>query len=167
MVPQKLFNTSMTSDGISFRGDIPEFTLPKVTVKEEEHRGGGMDAAVGMDVGLEKMEAGFSATGARRELLGKVGLVDGNSFNGVFRGSFMEHGGSTVAVVATIRGRLREVDPGAWKPGESAEFKFMVGVSYYKLVVGGRLVYEIDPVNMVRVINGVDQLAQVRADLGL
>ncbi|MEG6656789.1 phage major tail tube protein, partial [Pseudomonas aeruginosa] len=51
--------------------------------------------------------------------------------------------------------------------GEKAEFKYAVAVSYYKLEVDGREVYEIDPVNGVRAINGVDQLAGMRNDLGL
>ncbi|HBO9818405.1 TPA: phage tail protein, partial [Pseudomonas aeruginosa] len=44
---------------------------------------------------------------------------------------------------------------------------YAVAVSYYKLEVDGREVYEIDPVNGVRAINGVDQLAGMRNDLGL
>ena len=52
------------------------------------------------------------------------------------------------------------------KPAK-AEFKYAVAVSYYKLEVDGREVYEIDPVNGVRAINGVDQLAGMRNDLGL
>lgn len=167
MKPQTLFNTNLSVRGISFRGDVPSLNLPKITIKTDDHRGGGMDAPVEMDLGLEKMEAGFTTTGVRREALGLVGLVDGNAFNGVFRGSFLEQGGVSTAVVATVNGRLKEVDPGDWKPGEKAEFKYSVAVNYYKLEVGGRVVYEIDPINMVRVIDGVDQLAKIRADLGL
>ena len=71
------------------------------------------------------------------------------------------------AVVATLRGGLREVDPGEWKPGEKAEFKYAVSVTYYKLEIDGRVMFEIDPVNCVRVIDGVDQLAAERAALGI
>jgi len=62
---------------------------------------------------------------------------------------------------------VSELDPGEWKPGGDAEFKYAVSVSYYKLEVAGVRMFEIDPVNAVRVINGVDQLAAVRRDLGL
>ena len=70
-------------------------------------------------------------------------------------------------MVATLRGMLTELDPGEWKPGDPSEFKYALSVSYYKLEVGGRLMYEIDPLGCVRVINGVDQLASVRRDLGM
>ena len=54
-----------------------------------------------------------------------------------------------------------------WKAGDKAEVKHAIGVTYYKLEVGGVVIYEIDPVGMRRVINGVDQLAGQRNDLGL
>ena len=40
-------------------------------------------------------------------------------------------------------------------------------VTYYKLEIDGRVMFEIDPINCVRVIDGVDQLADVRNALGL
>ena len=42
-----------------------------------------------------------------------------------------------------------------------------MALTYYKLEVGGRLIYEIDMVGMVLVIDGVDQLAEERSALGL
>ncbi|MEZ1745690.1 MULTISPECIES: phage major tail tube protein [Pseudomonas] len=167
MVPQILFNTNLFVDGISFAGDVPSLTLPKLSIKTDDYRAGGMDAAIDMDMGLEKLEASFSTNGVRREAMVYFGLADQTAFNGSFRGSFKGQKGATTAVIATLRGMLKEVDPGDWQPGEKASFKYSVGVSYYKLEVGGRVVYEIDPVNGVRVINGVDQLASMRTDLGL
>ena len=69
MIPQTLFNTNMFIGGQSLQGDVPSLSLPKVTVKTEEYRGGGMDASVTMDMGLEKLEAGFATNGVRREVL--------------------------------------------------------------------------------------------------
>lgn len=167
MIPQTLTNTNLFIDGVSFAGDVPSLTLPKLAVKTEQYRAGGMDAPVSIDMGLEAMEAKFSTNGARREALNFFGLADQSAFNGVFRGSFKGQKGASVPLVATLRGLLKEVDPGDWKAGEKAEFKYAVAVSYYKLEVDGREVYEIDPVNGVRAINGVDQLAGMRNDLGL
>ncbi|WP_033730345.1 phage major tail tube protein, partial [Pseudomonas putida] len=47
------------------------------------------------------------------------------------------------------------------------EIKHAVSLTYYKLEVDGRTVYEIDALGMRRVIDGVDQLAEQRAALGL
>ncbi len=167
MVPQTLYNMNAHIDGLSFNGEITSLTIPKLTLKTEEHRAGGMDAPVEMDQGMEKLEASFAGKGARPEIMKFYGLADQTAFNAVFRGSFKGQKGATTAVVATLRGMLKESDPGDWKAGEAGEFKYAVAVSYFKLEVGGRLMYEIDPINCVRVINGVDQLASVRRDLGL
>lgn len=167
MIPQTLFNTNMFVDGQSLQGDVPSLSLPKVTVKTEEYRGGGMDAPVGMDMGLEKLEATFTTNGIRREVLKYFGAFDQTGFNASFRGAFKGQKGTVTAVVATLRGGLREVDPGEWSAGSKAEFKYAVDVTYYKLEIDGRVMFEIDPINCVRVIDGVDQLAAVRSALGL
>lgn len=167
MIPQTLFNQNLSVGGISFAGEIPAFTQPKLTVKREKYRGGGMDGEISMDQGMEEMEASFTANGVRPEAMKYFGLADGNAFSGIFRGSFKGQRGDAVGTVATVRGGLVELDPGEWKPGAVAEFKYLVAVTYYKLEIDGVVMHEIDPVNFVRVIDGVDQLAQHRANLGL
>jgi P2 family phage contractile tail tube protein len=167
LIPETLANTNLFVDGVSFQGDVPSLTLPKLTLKTEEHRAGGMDIGIELDMGMEKMEANFTTTGVRKESLKFFGLADGNAFNGTFRGSFKGQRGATKAVVVTLRGLLKELDMGDWKAGDKAEVKHGIAVTYYKLEVGGELIYEIDPSGMKRVINGTDQLASQRSDLGL
>ena len=118
-------------------------------------------------MGLEKLEASFTTNGVRREVLKYFGWPIRPAFNASFRGAFKGQKGAVKAVVATLRGGLKEVDPGDWKPGEKAEIKYAVAVTYYKLEIDGRVMFEIDPLNCVRVIDGVDQLAAERAALGL
>ncbi|OBZ25505.1 phage major tail tube protein [Pseudomonas protegens] len=167
MIPETLANMNLFVDGISFQGDVPSLTLPKLTLKTEEHRVGGMDVPVELDMGMEKQEAGFTTTGVRRESLKMFGLADGSGFNGVFRGAFKGLKGKVTPVIVTLRGLLKEVDMGDWKSGDKAEVKHNVALTYYKLEADGRLIYEIDALGMKRVINGVDQLAAQRSALGL
>jgi P2 family phage contractile tail tube protein len=165
MIPQTLFNTNLFVDGVNFAGDVPSLTLPKLTTKTDEYRAGGMAGAIEMDQGLEKMEASFVTKGVRRESLKYFGLADGTAFNATFRGAFRGQKGAVTAVVATLRGRLKEVDLGDWKAGDPAEIKY--AIAYYKLEIDGRLMYEIDMVAGVQVIDGKDQLLEVRNALGL
>ncbi|WP_047303047.1 phage major tail tube protein [Pseudomonas fluorescens] len=167
MIPETLANMNLFADGISFQGDVPSLTLSKLTLKTEEHRAGGMDLPVELDMGMEKQESGFTTTGVRRESLKLFGLADGTAFNGVFRGAFKGLKGKVTPVIVTLRGMLKEVDMGDWKAGDKAEIKHNVALTYYKLEVDGRLIYEIDALGMKRVINGVDQLAAQRSALGL
>ena len=167
MIPQVLFDTNLFLGGISFSGDVPSVTLPKLTVKTDSFRGGGMGGEIEMDMGLEKLESSFVTTGVRRESMKYFGLADQTSCNAVFRGAFKGLGGKVTPVIATMRGMLKELDMGDWKPGDKAENKYAMALQYYKLEVDGRVMYEIDMVNAVRVIDGVDQLAAERSALGL
>ncbi|WP_095143478.1 phage major tail tube protein [Pseudomonas sp. Irchel s3b6] len=167
MIPEVLYNTNLFVDGISLQGDVPSLTLPKLTLKTDEYRAGGMDAAVEIDMGTEKLEASFTTNGVRREVLKFFGQADLTAFNASFRGAFKGQKGAVKSVVATLRGSLKEVDPGEWKPGEKAEFKYAVAVTYYKLEIDGSVMFEIDPLNSIRVVDGTDHLAAVRSALGM
>ncbi|WP_455928807.1 phage major tail tube protein [Pseudomonas fluorescens] len=167
MIPEVLVNTNLFVDGMSFTGDVPSMTLPKIVVKTDEFRAGGMGGAIEMDMGLEKMEAGFVTTGVRRESMKFLGLADQTACNAVFRGAFKGQKGRITPVVATVRGMLKELDMGDWKAGDKAELKHSIAVTYYKLEIDGRVMYEIDPMACVRIINGVDQNAAIRTALAL
>ena len=167
MIPEVLVNTNLFVDGMSFAGDVPSMTLPKIVVKTDEYRGGGMGGSIEMDMGMEKMEAGFVTTGVRRESMKMMGLADQTACNAVFRGAFKGQKGRITPVVATVRGMIKELDMGDWKAGEKAELKYSIAVTYYKLEIDGRVMYEIDPVACVRVINGVDQYTAIRSALAL
>ena len=117
--------------------------------------------------GMALREASFKVTSVDPDIMAFFGIADDNGFNGVFRGSYKEQGGTKKAVVATIRGLLKEINPGAWTPGQKSEYTYSVSCNYYKLEIDGQVIHEIDPVNMIRIINGVDELAQERANLGI
>jgi uncharacterized protein len=167
VIPQTFYNFNLFVDGTSYAGVASQVTLPKLKLKTDDHRGGGMDAPVKMDTGMEALEAGFSMTGVSKDALRFFGLADQTAFNGVFRGAFKDQKGAVVAAIATFRGLLHEVDMGDWKPGEKADTKYNVGCSYYKLEVDGKAIYEIDVVAGTRVIDGKDQLAAVRQAMGI
>ena len=167
MIPQTLANLNLFVDGVSFQGDVTSLTLPALKMKIAEHRVGGMDMGIDVDQGMEKMSAEFSTTGVRPESLKFFGLTDGTGFNGTFRGAFKGLKGKITPVVITLRGSLTVLEMGEWKAAGETAVKHTVAVTYYKLEIDGRQMYEIDPLGMKRVVNGVDQLAAQRSALGL
>ena len=60
MIADVLKNMNLFVDGRGYAGVVDELTPPKLTMKTEEHRAGGMDAPVELDMGMEKLEASFS-----------------------------------------------------------------------------------------------------------
>lgn len=166
MIPKILKNFNVTVDGRGYAGRIDEIVLPTLTIQTEEHRAGGMDAPVDIDLGMEKLEAELTFSEYDLELFRLFGLVDGNAVAVTIRGA-IQSSGEAEPVVINLRGSFKELDAGTWQAGDKATLKCMITARYYKLNINGEDIIEIDAENMVRVINGVDQLASVRSAIGV
>jgi hypothetical protein len=162
-----LKNFNLFVDGRGYAGNCEEITPPKLTLKTEEFRNGGMDAPVEVEMGLEKLEASFTLTKYDADVLKLFGLAPGHSKPLTFRGSVIGEDGVETAVSIQVQGMLKEVDQGSWKPGDKATLKGTVSCKYYKHIIGGVVIHEIDVANMIRKVNGVDQLAVTRRNLGM
>ena len=167
MLDDILKNMALFVDGRGFAGNVEELTLPKLTLKTEEFRNGGMDAPIEVEMGMEKLESEFTLTRFDKNVLKLFGLAPGQLIPLTIRGAVISDDGTQTAVVVNLQGIVREMDPGNWKPGEKATLKIMLALRYYKLTHGGDVVHEIDIPNMVRTIGGVDQLSAVRSALGI
>ena len=85
-----------------------------------------------------------------------------------FMGSYSDEGtGGDRAVEIIVRGRHNELDFGSAKSGENGEWKVKTDCSYYKLVIDGREWLEIDFVNKIFMVMGVDRMAAHRRNIGL
>ncbi|STQ46104.1 phage major tail tube protein [Ewingella americana] len=85
-----------------------------------------------------------------------------------FAGSFQrDDTGDISAVEVVMRGRHKEFDFGEYKQGEDTETKISTQCTYFKLTIDGKELIEVDTVNMVEIVNGVDRLAEHRSALGL
>jgi P2 family phage contractile tail tube protein len=162
-----LKNFSLFCDGRGYAGECEELTPPKLTFKTDEFRNGGMDAPVSIEMGMDKLEASFSLTKYDADVLKLFGLAPGNSKPLTFRGSVVSEDGTEIPVIINLTGYLTEVDMGSWKPGDKATLKGTVAVRYYKHTINGEVIHEVDIPNCVRIIAGVDQLKQTRANLGM
>ena len=167
MLDDILKNMALYVDGRGYAGNVEELTLPKLTMKTEEFRNGGMDAPIEVELGMEKLECEFTLTRFDRQALSLFGLAPGQITPLTIRGVVVSDNGVQLPVVVNLQGIVREMDPGTWKPGEKATLKIMMALRYYKLTHGLNTVHEIDIPNMVRVIDGVDQLALTRLALGV
>lgn len=167
MLDDILKNMALFVDGRGFAGNVEELMLPKLTLKTEEFRNGGMDAPIDIEMGMEKLESEFTLTRFDKNVLKLFGLAPGQLTPLTIRGAVISDNGTQTPVVVNLQGIVREMDLGNWKPGEKATLKMMLALRYYKLTHGGELIHEIDIPNMVRTIGGIDQLAAVRSALGI
>lgn len=160
-------NLNLFVDGRGYAGQVEEFNPPKLALKTEEFRGGGMNAPVELTMGMEKLESDFTIISYDADVLSLFGVTEGATVPFVLREALESLDGTITPVAHFMRGKIREIDPGTSKPGEKASLKVAVTLNYYRLSHGGRTVQEIDIENMVQFVNGVDALAGQRAALGM
>lgn len=165
--PMKLKQMALFHNGL-WLAEAVSITVPKLTRKLEEFRGGGMGRPVKVDMGGEALEMEATYGGAMRAVLEASGQFNMAGVQQRFVGSFQnDDTGALDQVEVMTRGRHEEIDMGDWKPGDDTEFKVKSALSYYKLKWNGARVIEIDPLNMIEFMGGVDLMAGHRRGTGL
>lgn len=170
-LPRKLKYLNLFNDGLSYMGVVSSVTLPKLTRKLENYRGGGMNGAAPVDMGLDDdaLSVEWTIGGfPDDQLWAQYAAASAASVPLRFCGSYQrDDTGDVVAFEIVLRGRHKEFDFGDQKQGEDTETKISTQCTYFKLTVDGKERIEVDTVNMVERVNGVDMLAQHRRNIGL
>lgn len=168
MLPSVLKNFNIFNDGSSYMGIAEDVKLPKLTKKMDEFRGGGMNAPVAIDLGQEKLELEFNCAGFMKQVFKQYGTIKVDGVMLRFAGAYQsDDTGIVQAVEIVVRGRHSEIDPGDAKAGDKGKLGIKSALAYYKLTVDNEVLVEIDIVNMIEIINGVDMLAAQRRAIGL
>ncbi|MDP3579133.1 phage major tail tube protein [Methyloversatilis sp.] len=166
-LPSKLKNFNFFNDGNSYVGICPEVVLPKLMRKTEEYRGGGMNGDVTIDQGMQGMSMEIT-TGFMPEIYRSFGSANISGRQLRWVGAYQRDDTGVVdAVEVSARGRFTEIDPGNAKAGEDAGMKTTVPLTYYRLTINGRVEIEIDLLNFIETIDGVDRLAEQRKAIGV
>ncbi|MEJ1398772.1 MAG: phage major tail tube protein [Candidatus Sedimenticola sp. (ex Thyasira tokunagai)] len=167
-MPKKIKNFNMFIEGEGFAGRVDEVTLPKLSRKMEGFRAGGMNAEVDVDQGMEKLETEISLGEIPRSVLNLFGVTDASGVKLRFRGAMQaDDGTGTDAIEIVMMGRFSEIDPGSAKAGDDTQLKLSATLAYYRYSVNGEDVIEIDVLNMIEKVDGVDRLQEQRDAIGL
>ncbi len=162
-IPRTIRNFNAFLDGISYFGIASEAKLPAVKIQTEALRNSGMDGAFGIDMGTEGMTSEVTFSEWRPEVLKMIGSKQ----RLVLRPAQLGDDGEAGTIIATLGGLVTVLEPGDLKPGSNAPLKISIDIRYYRLELDGELIWEIDLVNAKRVVGGVDQLAGIRAAMGI
>nr|DAV46288.1 MAG TPA: tail tube protein [Caudoviricetes sp.] len=169
-LPRKLKHLNLFNDGNNWMGIVESITLPKYSRKFEKYRGGGMPGSADVDLGLDDgaLDTEFSIGGMESLLYKQMGKATIDGIQLRFTGSIQrDDTGEVQAVELVVRGRHKEVDAGELKTGESNSTKVSSTNTYAKLTIAGEVLYEVDVINMVEIVDGVDLLEEHRSAIGL
>lgn len=160
-IPQVLKNFNLFITGKGYAGRVQEVTLPKLSIKTEEYRAGGMDIPIDLDMGMDKMECTMTLSEYNIDVLKLFGLAERAPVDVVLKGAVTDEG-TTTKVEVEFRGMWKSLDMGSWKAGDKQTLSISMTVRYYKLSIGPDVAVEIDATTFERKIFGTDQLAQIR-----
>ena len=167
-LPRKLKNFALFVDGENYMGEVPEVTLPTLTRKTEDWQAGGMAGPIKADMGMEGLELEWKAGGILRDVLTQWGAMKHDAVGLRFAAALQSDDSEEIqALEVVVRGRHTEIDQGKAKAGDKTEFTVKSALSYYKLSIDNEVLIEIDLVNMVEVVDGIDRLEGVRNALGV
>ena len=148
-------------------GVAGELTLPEVTnltdTMEGAGTGGNMDVPV---VGLiEDMEMEIAFMSLCNDIFSIMDPTEATdlTLNGAIQGTDAGTGAvGYVPASISVRGIMKKFTPGSMKAGAKMSSSVTLGLSYYKIVLDGKTMMEIDRLNGVFIINGKDILEKVR-----
>lgn len=167
-LPRTLRMFNLFGDGNSFIDTCLELKLPKIAMKTEEYSGAGMLGPVALLKAIEKLEFEHTYNGPIEQIVASFGAEKHDAALLRFMGSYSEESsGTDQAVEITVRGRHNELDFGDAKAAENGNWKVKTDCTYYKLTIDGKVWLEIDVVNKIFEVMGVDRLAAHRKNIGL
>lgn len=87
-LPKKLKNFNLFGNGDNWQGQIASLTLPELARQMEEYRGGGMNAPMDIDMGMQKLEFQWTPAGLIPELFDNFGTPQADGEMLRFAGSY-------------------------------------------------------------------------------
>ncbi len=169
-LPRKLKNMNLFNDGNSYAGVAKTVTLPSLGRKMEAYRAAGMNGPVKADLGMsdDGIQLEWKLGGLDLIVLKQFGAVNASGVALRFAGAFQRDDTEEVsAVEISVRGRHETIEMGDAQPGEDTEHAITTTCSYYKLTVDNEDIIEIDLLNFIENVGGIDMLEKQRTAIGL
>lgn len=143
--------------GVDLRGVVGDIERPKVTMKMEEYRSGGMLGPVSINQGFEKLTAAVTLAGYGVDVLKQMAsTIDGTVLR--FSGATQKDDETGFKKVSgEMVGRITEADPGSNTQGENGETKFNAELVSYGEYLDGKEVFFIDVMQNIFRVDGVDR----------
>ncbi|WP_339057290.1 phage major tail tube protein [Candidatus Regiella endosymbiont of Tuberolachnus salignus] len=169
-LPRKLKYFNLFNDGDNYQGVVESITLPKLVRQLEAYRGGGMNGSAKIDLGLEEgaIDMEWTLGGVEAQVYRQWGCAKIDGVQLRFSGSLQrDDTGDITQIEVVTRGRHQEIDSGDYKQGDNSQTKIASKNTYYKLTLNHKVIIEIDTLNMIEIVEGVDVLKEHRRAIGL
>ncbi len=156
-------------DGIGKAGNVKSYIPPTLSIVTKDFQSGDMDMPVPIDVGMEAMETSLSLFGLDPLVLPLFGLKAGSRTTISVRSTYQDMSARETELVEVLTGLITKIERDEMNTGDQSEnaMKMTMRLHYYKVAQAGVVLVEIDPVNHIRKLGGIDALESIRAALQL
>ena len=143
-------------EGYDLRGQIGDVERPKIALKMEEYRSGGMFGTAKVVQGLEALEMTVTVSGYAAEVLRQFGgTIDSKVIR--FAGAVEKDDETGFKKVSgEAAGRITEIDQGSNSAGENGEIKFKIDLVRYSETLDGKENLYVDVLQNILRVNGTD-----------
>ena len=166
-LPRKLKAMALFVDGQHYAGECTEVTPPTIERETEDYRAGGMNGPVKLDMGGSELTMTLKVAGHVAAMVAQYGGSLSGTQLRLVQAVQADDAEAVQGVELVARGRMTKFDPGTAKVGDLTEHEYEFALTYIKWVDNGTTQVEVDYVNMIENVGGVDRMAQTRAVLGI
>ncbi|MCI1959185.1 MAG: phage major tail tube protein [Clostridia bacterium] len=168
-VDESIVNFAVYEDGTEFLG-MAEATLPEISRITAEINGAGINGTYNAPI-VGHLEAMSLTLNFKTSSKAQYSLYENRVHTLDLRVAQQQRNPSTgeintVSVKHVLGVTPVKLSPGKVAPASTADGSGEYSVSYYATYIDGTKVMEIDLLNFICLINGVDELADVRKALG-
>lgn len=167
---KQLMNCNLYAEGGAFQGALVSVTLPETKHKSVEHKGGDMIGTAKLPGAMEAMTSTLKMNGLYEDF--HALMADPNRMVSLMVRANQKvrdgYGNITEEpVILYMRGWCSSRKVGELKSSEGSNPEYVLEVFYWRLVVNGKDIEEVDIENCIHRVNGQDLLAEYRANLGI
>ncbi len=166
----KVTNANIYLDGEGMLGRAEELTCPEVSPKMVDHKGLGMIGELELPAGLQKMSAKIKWNAIYPEVMKKTHNVF-QSIRLQARASVETYEGNNrvAELPAVIYMTVAPKKSGGlvFKPQDNVEREDEFNVTAYRLEIDNEEIIHVDVLANIWRVNGVDQLAKYRENIGV
>lgn len=156
------------ADGRGYFGEAQKVELPKLAMATRDFSASGMAGPIKVRLSrlAEAMEMKLHFETMPGELFDLLSASEGEVFPFRIKGSVKGADGTVKAHEIVARGFAPEIDEGTWQDGEATTFAPMIYLRHYERWVDGVEKWVVNPESMILRRDGVDLLAEHRANIG-
>lgn len=169
LVINSLWNCNVYLNGTSLLGRAAEFTVPQPKRLMQDYKGLGMVTRIEVPVGWDKLAADITWQSFDQTTIALLMSAAGmQQFSAMGDLQVLSASGQTseLPVVYNVTGMTKDPGMVPFKAQENITYKSVITVYHVDLSIGGTQVYLFDALANQFIVNGVDQLAQYRSNIG-